>query len=98
MLPEGPVVLHKDHGGPVLEDQLLQLDAGEQVDIVQRLVPDIQPSSCEQAARERSLFALAKSLESEGQMRDARAAYELIVKNKLPSWQTAERKLKNTQI
>lgn len=25
-------------------------------------------------------FALAKSLESEGQMRDARAAYELIVK------------------
>ena len=54
------------------------------------------PAACYWIAR--SLFALAKSLESEGQMRDARAAYELIVKNKLPSWQTAERKLKNTQI
>lgn len=53
-----------------------------------------QPAVCYWTAR--ILFSLAKSLESQGQMRDARAAYELIVKNKLPSWQTAERKIKNT--
>ena len=41
----------------------------------------------------RSLFTLANSLKSLGQMRDARAAYEIIVKNKLPSYQTAERNL-----
>jgi len=43
----------------------------------------------------RSLFSLASSLEAAGSKRDARAAYELIVKHALPSSRAAEAKLKN---
>ena len=42
----------------------------------------------------RSLYSLARSLELSGKLRDARAAYELIVKYKLPSHTVAEQKLK----
>ena len=41
----------------------------------------------------RSLYSLASSLEADGQKRDARAAYELIVKYKLPSYTAAKAKL-----
>lgn len=41
----------------------------------------------------RNLYALAASLEANGEKRDARAAYELIVKYKLPSYSTAKTKL-----
>lgn len=41
----------------------------------------------------RSLYNLAKSMESDGRMRDARAVYETIVKNALPPLNLAERKL-----
>jgi len=43
----------------------------------------------------RSLYNLAASLEASGQKRDARAAYELIAKYKLPSAQIARQKLGN---
>ena len=38
---EDLVVLHKKQGGPVCQQQLLQLQAGLQVDEVQRLIPDV---------------------------------------------------------
>lgn len=41
----------------------------------------------------RSLFDMGHSLEAKGQLRDARAAYELIVKNNLPSSKVAKEKL-----
>ncbi len=41
----------------------------------------------------RSLYNLAKSMESENRMRDARAVYEIIVKNSLPPLQLARQKL-----
>ena len=43
----------------------------------------------------RSLYSLAKSLEASGMLRDARAAYELISKHKLPAASIAEKKLFN---
>ncbi len=43
----------------------------------------------------RSLYSLAKELEKSGMLRDARAAYEVIVKNKLPAADIAEKKLLN---
>lgn len=45
----------------------------------------------------RTLFEMAKTLEEAGQIRDARAAYELIVKYKLPSSKIAKMKLKNSR-
>ncbi len=42
----------------------------------------------------RNLFALAKNLEMTGAKRDAHAAYQMIVKYKLPSYSVAEAKLK----
>lgn len=41
-LPEGSIMLHQDHGGAELPDQILDLDPGVDIDVVQRLVPDIQ--------------------------------------------------------
>ena len=41
-LPEGGIMLHQDHGGAELPDQILDLDPGVDIDVVQRLVPDIQ--------------------------------------------------------
>ena len=41
----------------------------------------------------RSLYNLAKFMESENRMRDARAVYETIVKNSLPPLQLARQKL-----
>ena len=41
----------------------------------------------------RSLYTLAKAFESEGRMSDARAAYELIVKNNLPPLELAKKKI-----
>lgn len=35
-------MLHQDHGGAELPDQILDLDPGVDIDVVQRLVPDIQ--------------------------------------------------------
>ncbi len=43
----------------------------------------------------RSLFALATNLEASGAKRDATSAYEMIVKFKLPSYTSAEAKLKS---
>ncbi len=42
----------------------------------------------------RILYNLAQSLEEQGLTRDARAAYELLVKYKLPSYKIAEEKIK----
>ncbi len=42
----------------------------------------------------RNLFTLAQNLEMSGAKRDAQAAYEMIVKYKLPSYSAAEAKLK----
>jgi len=41
----------------------------------------------------RSLYNLAKSMESENRRRDARSVYEIIVKNSLPPLQLAKQKL-----
>lgn len=43
----------------------------------------------------RNLFVLATNLENSGSKRDAQAVYEMIVKHKLPSYSTAEAKLKS---
>ena len=52
-------MLHKEEGGPVLQQQLLNLHPGEQVDIVQRLIPDIQVGALAQAGRDQHLFLLS---------------------------------------
>lgn len=41
-LPEGGIMLYQDHSGAELPDQILDLDTGVDIDVVQRLVPDIQ--------------------------------------------------------
>jgi len=43
----------------------------------------------------RSLYSLAKALEADGHARDARAAYELIIKYDLPSSLMAKQKISN---
>ena len=35
-------MLHKHHGGPAVEDQFLNLDARENIDVVEGLVPEIE--------------------------------------------------------
>ena len=52
-------MLHQEHGGPVPEDQLLQLHPGKQVDVVQGLVPHVQVGPPAQAGRQQDLFLLA---------------------------------------
>ena len=42
----------------------------------------------------KNLFNLAEKLSKDGKKRDAQATYEMIVKHKLPSYTTAENRLK----
>ena len=48
-LPKPYVVLDNEHGRLVLFDQRLDLHSREYVYVVQRLVPDVEMSGCEQA-------------------------------------------------
>ena len=59
VLTEHPVVLHEQQGRPECLQQLLDLDAGENVDVVQRLVPDVQMGGLAQAAGQQHLFLLS---------------------------------------
>ena len=40
LLPECPVVLHEEHGRTEVQDQFLQLDPGEDINEIQRLIPE----------------------------------------------------------
>ena len=52
LLPEHLVVLYKKQGRLKVQKQVLDLNAGKQVDIVQRLVPDIEVGALTQADRQ----------------------------------------------
>ena len=55
---EHRVVLDQQHGGLVLGQQPFQLHAGEHVDVIQRLVPDVDMGRDAQAAGQQQLFLL----------------------------------------
>ena len=42
LLPECPVMLHEEHGGAGGKEQFFQLDAGKDIDKIQRLIPEEQ--------------------------------------------------------
>ena len=52
-------MLHKDHGGPVGQQQLLQLHPGVDVHVVQRLVPDVKVSRLTEALGQEDLLFLS---------------------------------------
>ena len=56
---EGAVVLYQEHRGLIFQDQLLHLDAGKQVDIVQRLVPHIEVGALAQAGGQQELLPVS---------------------------------------
>ena len=53
------VVLHQQDGGRVLEDEVFHLHAGKHVDVVERLIPDIQVRRRTEAFAQQDLLFLA---------------------------------------
>ena len=58
-LPEGQVMLHKQHGGRIFQNQLFDLDAGVEIDVIQRFIPDVQMGLLAQAFGKEHLFLLS---------------------------------------
>ena len=58
LLSEGSVVLHKKHGRAAGEEQILELDSGEDIDIVQRLIPDKEMCRFTERFCQKHLFLL----------------------------------------
>ena len=49
-------MLHKQHGGFIFQNQFFDLDAGVEVDVIQRLVPDVQVSLLDRLAASSTFF------------------------------------------
>ena len=52
-------MLHQQHGRCVFGEQPFQLHAGQDVDVIQRLIPNIQMGGDAQASRQQQLFLLS---------------------------------------
>ena len=57
-ITKGTVMLHKEHGGLIGAQQLLDLHTGEHVDIIQRLVPDTEVGRAAEGRRQQHFFLL----------------------------------------
>ena len=53
------VMFHHEHRGMYSFQQFFDLHAGEDIDVVQRFVPDVQVRRCQQAGGQQDLFLLA---------------------------------------
>ncbi len=62
LVAEGPVVFHEEHRRPVLQQQLRDLDTGDHVDVVQRLVPDIEVRLLAEAPCQQHLLLLTSAV------------------------------------
>jgi hypothetical protein len=60
MIAEHPVMLCKQQGRAVFQDQLFDLDAAQHVDVIQRLIPDIEVRLLAQTAGQQDFLLLPR--------------------------------------